>query len=255
MAKYKMTGCARFFLFLIILGPIAYFGSKFLLDNGHLDNLKDKIEQRDTGSTVDPSPEAATIEPYNEDHRRLQNRFDELRKGYLDQEAKIREQSSIIASQKQEIENLKASVNNGSTSNPNNNRTNTGSNEASTPSSSGSSSLDDLLREADQNLGTTPPPTTSSNTVRQTLGNWTFSFSGVQGNIEFYQDRGKLFSKTTINGSGQMNVEELTSQGKTSQGNRFNVSGSKTGEYYLIKSNGDLDAYDSNGYQTTCRKG
>lgn len=249
MAKYKMTGCARFFLFLIILGPIAYFGSKFLLDNGHLDNIKDKIEQRDTGNKVETSTETLTIEPSNDDHRRLQNRFDELKKGYLEQEAKIKELSNIVTSQKEEIENLKSNANIGSTSNSSNTPVNTGSTDNSNSSSTGSSSLDDLLREADQNLGTTPPPTSPSNLGRQNLGNWTFSFSGVQGSIEFYQDRGKLFSKTTINGSGQMNVDELTRQG-----DRFNVIGSQTGEYYIVKSNGDLDAYDRNGYQTTCRK-
>ncbi|MFT4565425.1 MAG: hypothetical protein ACI9FN_000378, partial [Saprospiraceae bacterium] len=111
MAKYKMTGCARFFLFLIILGPIAYFGSKFLLDNGHLDNLKDKIEQRDTGTTIDTSPETISINPSNEDLSRLQNRFDELIKGYLEQEATIKEQAIVIAQQNQELENLKTNVN------------------------------------------------------------------------------------------------------------------------------------------------
>ncbi len=246
-----MTGCARFFLFLIILGPIAYFGSKFLLDNGHLDSLKDKIEQRDSGTTIDTSPETISTNPSNEELTRLQNRFDGLRKGYLEQEATIKEQASMIEQQKQEIENLKTGVNSGTSSN--NGTTSlpkTSNTETNTPNSTtGSSSLDDLLREADQNLGTTPTTTTPTSVGRQTLGNWKFSFSGAQGSIEFYQDRGKLFSKTTIDGSGQMNVDELTRQG-----DRFNVAGSKTGEYYIVKSNGDLDAYDQNGYQTTCRK-
>ncbi|MFT6810372.1 MAG: hypothetical protein ACJA01_003615 [Saprospiraceae bacterium] len=251
MAKYKMTGCARFFLFLIILGPIAYFGSKFLLDNGHLDNLKDKIEQRDTGTTIDTSPETISINPSNEDLSRLQNRFDELIKGYLEQEATIKEQAIVIAQQNQELENLKTNVNSRTSPNTRTSNTTTPINTGTTTPSSttGSASLDDLLREADQNLGTTPTTPTPTNTGRQTLGNWQFSFSGVQGSIELYQDRGKSFSKTTINGSGQMNVDELTRQG-----DRFNVVGSQTGEYYIVKSNGDLDAYDQNGYQTTCRK-
>jgi len=246
MAKYKMTGCARFFLFLIILGPIAYFGSKYLLDNGHLDTLKDKIEQTESSKTIDTSPEPISVNPSNEELVRLQNRFDELRKGYLQQEATIKEQATTIAQQKQEIENLKNNTSTSTPSSGNNTQPTSGTNA---PASTGSSSLDDLLREADEKLGTTPSTSTNSSGVRQTLGNWQFSFSGVQGNIEFYEDRGKLFSKTTISGSGQMNVDELSRQG-----DRFNVIGSKTGEYYIVKSNGDLDAYDQGGYQTTCRR-
>jgi len=31
------------------------------------------------------------------------------------------------------------------------------------------------------------------------------------------------------------------------------VHGSRSGEYYSIRQNGDLDAYDQSGYLTTCR--
>ena len=42
--KYKMTGCARFLIFLVILVPVAYFGSKYLRDSGTWDKIKDKVE-------------------------------------------------------------------------------------------------------------------------------------------------------------------------------------------------------------------
>lgn len=247
MAKYKMTGCARFFIFLLIIGPIAYFGSKYLIDNGHLEGLKDKLEQNDSQpTTIDPSPERIPSDLANEDYARLQNRFDKLREGYLQQEATIKQQAITIAEQEQEIAKLKG----------NNSPSTVGATTKTTPPSSnttsgnnpntGSTSLDDLLREADQNLGTTPSSTSGT---RQTIGQWRFSFASVQGNIEIYQDRGKILSKTTIDGSGKMTIDELFRQG-----DRFNVKGSASGEYYIIKSNGDLDAYDQGGYQTTCKK-
>ena len=38
--KYKMTGCARFFLVMIILAPIAYLGAAYYNDENGIGNLK-----------------------------------------------------------------------------------------------------------------------------------------------------------------------------------------------------------------------
>jgi cell division protein FtsB len=49
MKKYKMTGCARFFLFLIIFLPAVYFGVSYFNGEDGLQNIKDflGVEQND----------------------------------------------------------------------------------------------------------------------------------------------------------------------------------------------------------------
>ena len=40
MAKYKATGCARFFIVLIILAPLAYLGASWYLSEDGIGNIK-----------------------------------------------------------------------------------------------------------------------------------------------------------------------------------------------------------------------
>ena len=250
-AKYKMTGCARFLIFLIILIPIAYFGSKYLRDSGTWDKIKDKVENSDQ-SSVERAIEnrKERIDPGSLQDLDSDERYGRLRRAYEEQEDLIREQEQTIAQLRKEIEDLKtnqASISNERVTVP---PTQSEPQRPSNTNNDGTPSLDDLLREADMQpteTTTAPPPNTSSS--RQTIGRWNFTYSGARGEIEMYQQNGRLLSRITVEGSNSVSVDELRRTGQ----DRFDVVNSPTGEYYILRSNNDLDAYDSNGFQTTCR--
>ncbi len=245
MAKYKPTGCARFLFFLIIIAPIAYFGSKYMIDNKIIDGLKDKFEQTTVDSPLDQDIAPNKNESKDEAVLRLERRLEKIIEAYREQETIIKNQEKTINQQQDEIDRLK------STSTATTNPTQPTRTSNTNPSSTGSVSLDELLREADASMGKTTKSSTSktSSAVRSTLGKWRYSFANVDGEIEFYQDRGRIYSLITVDGSSKTQIDELRKSG-----NRFDVVDSPMGEYYLLKTNGDLDAYDRNGYQTTCRR-
>lgn len=250
--KYKMTGCARFIIFLIILIPIAYFGSKYLRESGTWDKIKDKVEQNE-GNSVD-----RTIQEKRDriekpaDNSDLQNDFSRLREAYEEQEELLAEQEQTIKNLQDENDALKLRLNEApastSSTRPTTIPTRT---EPANNNNSGTPSLDDLLREADSNLGTSSGNTGGSSLGgnRENLGKWNFSFSGSSGDIEFYRQNGKLFASTSIQGDNRINIDELTPAG-----DRFTVNNSVTGEYYVLLNNGNLEAYDRNGFQTTCTR-
>ena len=95
--KYKVTGCARFFVFLIIFLPIVYFGAAYLRGEDGIQKLKDfynGIVGNKGASDKNNDPDTYRIEDLKED---LNNAKEEIR----ELKAKIREQE-------QEIKDLKA---------------------------------------------------------------------------------------------------------------------------------------------------
>ena len=240
MAKLKMTGFGKFFIFLLIIAPLVYFGTSYLKDSGVLDQVTEKVETDRKKSTT---PETGS-DILNE----IKNKNDHPSK---------KEHESIIAEQQRKIDELerqnqnlrKAEENQPSTSKsppiinqeipptvpPTNNR-------------SGAPSLDDLIRTAEDNMhskGANPdvdsPP--------QSLATWAFSFSGVSGTIEFYKQNGRLMSRTSYQGTNRVDVSEIVEQN-----DKLYVRDSPTGEYYVLRSDGDLDAYDGEGLQTRCTR-
>ena len=99
--KYKVTGCARFFLFFIIFIPVVYFGAAFIRGEDGMQKLKDfyhkvigKSESVDTRQDKNESKETYKIE--------------DLQKELDDAKAEIRELKNKIKEQEKEIERLKA---------------------------------------------------------------------------------------------------------------------------------------------------
>ena len=68
--KYKMTGCARIFIILIILGPLAYLGASYFNGEDGLSNIKSLFQSDDS--------------PANDDRKKsttdLQDQIDRLEK-------------------------------------------------------------------------------------------------------------------------------------------------------------------------------
>ncbi len=274
-AKYKMTGCARFAIFLIILAPIAYFGSKYLRDSGTWDKIKDKVESTESNSVEDAMKDKSGDDILRDiergsstnqndrstsssrDNAELENNQEIIR----EQERRIQElerQNRELQNQRSQVES-RSQTDSRTTSPPvssqrESSSTNTRSNDNRTTAPGGAPSLDDLLSEADQNLGTTSSSSSDrSNTnlggAKRTLETYSFTFQNISGALEFYQQDGRLFSRTVYNGSTRVDISELVRQD-----DKFIVRNSPTGEYYVLRRDGDLDAYDENGYQTTCRR-
>lgn len=261
MSKYKMTGCARFLIFLVIFIPIAYFGASYLRTSGLWDKFAGKVEGSGSNSIeeaierkkVDPS----TFDTNNSGLSDLQDKFDRLRDAYEEQELIIADQDKKLKARDAEIERLRAAANNqrgtttsssGGSSSSSDYGGRSESSSSSSTSRTGDASLDDLLNEADRNVGTTSS-TNNRTTGQNVVGSWSFSFSGATGTIEFIEQSGRLMSRTKINGDSRTDIDELTRSG-----DRFTVRNSQTGEYYVLLRNGDLEAHDRNGYQTTCRR-
>lgn len=235
-AKYKMTGCARMALFLVVLLPIAYFGAKYLQNSGTWGKVQDKLEKKEDISLPERSAERPQ-NPNMSDQERLRN-----------QNA---QQEELIREQQERIRELEEKARTGSTSSTTAPReTHNQPRETTTNRSSNDDpSIEDLLRESDNNLGTGPSPDTSPRTSGvRLLGKWSFSYSGMSGNIELLEQNNKLLSRITQPGESRDIIDELEIRG-----DRYYVKGSPTGEYYVLN-NGDLDAYDQNGFQTTCRR-
>ena len=152
MAKYKATGCARFLFFLIIFVPIAYFGSKYLMDSGKWDDIKGKIEDvsssdNNNNSGID-SPSTFDYGGSEKSDDTLSEKFDQLIEKVNEQADKISEQEETIHRQNVLIDQLKQQLEQRTTTAPSSN------NPRSTPQQNGSdkTSLQDLLKEADKAL-------------------------------------------------------------------------------------------------------
>lgn len=148
--RYKATGCTRFFVFLIIIVPIAYFGSKYLMDKGIIDNLREKVETMQNehsdlneGSEKSESTSTDTEEqeiPANVEA--LRTRLSELIRTVTDLRTELEEKNKIIEEKNGLIEKLTNQLKDGSYAPIETNKTEPESNN----------SLEELLKEADKAL-------------------------------------------------------------------------------------------------------
>lgn len=107
MRKYKMTGCARFFLVLIVLAPLAYIGASYAKGEDGIANFKNLIG---LGDTPAGSGDESTYDNTSGDLRKeLEERDRKIRR--LEKENDdLQEQIDALEA---EIEALKAADNSG----------------------------------------------------------------------------------------------------------------------------------------------
>lgn len=145
--KYKATGCARFFLFLVIIVPIAYYGANYLFNSGKLDELKERFETTSSDSSLDEE----TYEPTNSTNpniSKLERKMEQLIETVKEQQITIKNQEKAINSQQDIIEQLKAQLTTqGGVTTP----TTTTTVPPAKPAGEGQS-LEELLKEADKAL-------------------------------------------------------------------------------------------------------
>jgi len=238
MAKFKLTGFGRFIIFLLIVAPIAYFGMQYLEKSGTLDNIKEKVENKETETTTESAQESDSD---------ILKEID--RKSQTDNE-----EESIIEQQRREIEELKRQNEELQKRKEESSSTIAIPPKTTTPPpppiSNNAPSIDDLIRQAENKTGrTSTAPQSSPTSPKESLATWDFSFSNVSGLIEFYQQDGKLMSRVEYREMNRVDVHELVKRN-----DRYYVRNSPTDEYYVVRSDGNLDAYDRDGFQTTCRR-
>jgi cell division protein FtsB len=79
--KYKMTGCAKFFLILVILAPIAYVGASYFNGQDGIQNLKNLLgfsNAADVPASTDD--QEGEVYQLNRDINRLQKDVDYYRR-------------------------------------------------------------------------------------------------------------------------------------------------------------------------------
>jgi len=235
-----MTGFGKLFIFLLIVAPIAYFGAQYLRNSGALDKMKEKVER-----TKDDRQEKIEAETGNDILDEINNKAN--REPDKEKEAIIAEQQRKIEELERQNQDLRnRSEAKPSTSNlpplsgPDKPQPNTNQNDAP--------SLDDLIRQAE--IGLNGKETSSDlGSSKKSLALWSFAFSNVSGTIELYEQDDRLMSRTVYQGTSKVDVSELIYQD-----DKLFVRNSPTGEYYILRSDGNLDAYDKDGFQTTCRR-
>jgi|GEM_PF-6715562 len=242
MANLKMTGFGKFILFLLIVAPIAYFGIQYLENNGTLDSLKEKVEDTAEARPAERAPES------NSD---ILAEIDRKSNADSEQEAIIAEQQRKIEELKRQNEVLQKQKDESASTISIPPATSTPPPPPSTRNTSDAPSIDDLIRQAENKTGrtTTTRELTTPSVTKKSLATWTFTFANVSGDIEFYQQGDKLMSRTRYQQSNRVDTHELIKRN-----DRYYVRNSPTDEYYVVRSDGNLDAFDKDGFQTTCRR-
>lgn len=223
---------------------------KYLQNSGTLDKMKEKVEQRQSETAPEVEVESSP-DILKEIDRKTDNG------GRSDQD-------DVIAEQQRKIEELERK--NRELQNQRESSTTSNLPPLNTPapppppstSNDGAPSLDDLVREAENNirnkgnnpnLGGSQSDSPSLGNSNKSIATWSFSFNNINGTIELFQEGNKLVTRTVYTSSNRVDVQELYEQNE-----RLYVRDSPTGEYYTLRSNGDLDAYDNSGFLTTCRR-
>ena len=104
--RYKATGCTRFLLFLLIMVPIAYFGGQYLMQNGYIESLTEKVEE--IGQKDGASSNSANK---GESGNSAGMSDDRLARLIQLQKEKIEEQEQTIFNLKTELQELKERFN------------------------------------------------------------------------------------------------------------------------------------------------
>jgi hypothetical protein len=89
--KYKVTGCARFFVFLIIFVPAVFFGAAYFRGENGMQIIKDFIHKTIGGSSSTSSSDNETysIESLEARLKKAEKEIQTLKQTIKDQEAEI----------------------------------------------------------------------------------------------------------------------------------------------------------------------
>ena len=83
MKKYKLTGCARFFIALIIIGAIAFFAATYLSDGDGVKKIQDWLGELNSDSPKTEqlrSSSSSEIDKLTKQIESLEKEIDQLKK-------------------------------------------------------------------------------------------------------------------------------------------------------------------------------
>jgi len=89
MAKYKATGCARFFVVLLILAPLAYLGASWYLGQDGVGNIKKLLGIGQENSTSDDEVYQPTSADFEKQLSGKDKEIDALKKENADLKSRI----------------------------------------------------------------------------------------------------------------------------------------------------------------------
>lgn len=106
--KYKMTGCARFFIFLLIAVPAAYFGSLAFHGNADFSSIKERISIQNIKEMFKDEPnvtkESNEVETVSlESYEKLVQTIDDLQNRVSQLERDLTQKDKEIAELKLQI--------------------------------------------------------------------------------------------------------------------------------------------------------
>lgn len=144
-SRYKTTGCARFFFFLVFFVPLVYFGLKYFDDNGQLEKWREKLDLDNHNNSVEevsdgqvsPGSSEFDVEQVKRQIAQLLSKIEEQDQIIKDQEMTIKKQQDLIDQLSDGKEDVNTSENQTSVSKNNDND---------------NASLEELLKEADKAL-------------------------------------------------------------------------------------------------------
>jgi hypothetical protein len=112
--KYKLTGCAKFFIFFIIAAPIAYIGASYYNGQDPIQKIKDSIPFTFSSSDEDHSDKNINAAPTKNGEGSVYQEMElkdleikTLNNDLEDCEKVSKKQKQLIETQKLEIKNLK----------------------------------------------------------------------------------------------------------------------------------------------------
>lgn len=97
--KYKVTGCARFFLFLILFVPAVFFGAAYMRGENGMQIIKDYYHQLVGKRAVDPEKKEMPTSPgagASGTESDLKKELDQAREEIKDLKAKLYEKDQEI---------------------------------------------------------------------------------------------------------------------------------------------------------------
>lgn len=97
--KYKVTGCARFFIFFLFFVPIVYFGAAYFRGEDGMQKLKDFFN-----TAIGKKERVVGDKKESKDTYRIED----LQKELDDAKTEIRELKNIIKEKDKEIQRLKS---------------------------------------------------------------------------------------------------------------------------------------------------
>ncbi len=115
--KLKLTGFARFFLVMLILAPLAFFGASYYNGEDGIAKIKALFSGKENTEVVTEQPQPATETEINAEVARLRDelstktqKLEELYKRNAELEKQLKDQAAELVEVKAQLDKIKSAV-------------------------------------------------------------------------------------------------------------------------------------------------